>query len=76
MSEEKKSRTSQEIQQEFNGLALKLGDIVYKLAMFDKDKTTIVERMRDLGFEYLAAKNAEEKADADKPKESTSEQAN
>jgi hypothetical protein len=65
MSNEKKEpRPIAEIQPEYAAACTRLGDLVYKLAAFEKDKATLIRSLEDLNFEAAASIQAE----ADKKK--------
>ena len=67
MSEEKKSRSTQEIQAEYQQLAFKAGNLQYAIGQQKKDLELINDQLRDLNFEYTAAKNLEEAAKPSEP---------
>lgn len=68
MSEEaKKTRTVEEIQQEYTQLCCKAGHTQYQISGLEKDLEMINSSLRELNFEAAAASAA--KAAAEAPKE-------
>lgn len=65
MSDEKKTRSPQEIQAEYQQLAFKAGNLQYAISEQNKDLALINGQLRDLSFEFNAAKAAEESAATD-----------
>lgn len=68
----KEPRALEVIQQEYNNLAFKSGNLQYELVCKHKDLDALNDQMRELNFEYIAAKNKEEadkKAQSEQPKE-------
>ncbi len=55
MSEEKKSRTVEEIRQEYSGLCAKAGHIQYQVAVMNEDLNTLNNQLKDLNFEAAKA---------------------
>ncbi len=78
MSDQKPSKTIQDIQQEYQGLCTKLGHMEYQVYTINKDIELLKSTLRDLNFEAASvqSKNAEiAKALADaKAKESEDSQ--
>lgn len=64
-------RSVQEIQQEYQNLAFKSGNLQYEISQKKKDLDLLNSSMRDLNFEYIAAKEAEDA----KPKEAPAAEA-
>lgn len=63
MSEDKKApRSTQEIQQEYQNLAFRAGNLQYELSQKGKDLTLINDQMRNLNFEFISSKEAEDAA--------------
>lgn len=63
MNEEKKPvRSTAEIQQEYQNLAFRAGNLFYELSQRTNDLDLLKVAMRDLNFEFIAAKEAEAKA--------------
>jgi len=56
---EKKPRTSDEIQKEYQHLAFKAGNLQYAIVENQKDLALINSSLRDLNFEFTAAKASE-----------------
>lgn len=73
MSEEKKShRETKAIQQEYGNLAFQAGNLQYEIVQKNKDLAILNNAMRDLNFEFIASKEAEDaaaKQAAETPKE-------
>lgn len=72
MSEEKKQRDTKTIQQEYSNLAFRAGNLQYEISEKGKDLALLNNSMRDLNFEFIGAKAAEDaaaKASAEAPKE-------
>lgn len=68
MSESKKS--SQSIQQEYNQLAFRAGNLQYAIRENSKDLDLLNSQMRDLSLEYISVQAEEQKAaDAAKAQE-------
>ncbi len=59
MSESKPTRSVQEIQNEYSNLCLKAGNLQYEIDCKQGDLKTINSTLRDLNFEFVAAKNLE-----------------
>lgn len=59
MSEAQKDRTPQEIQQEYSNACLKAGNLQYELICKQNDLKLLNDRLRDLNFEFIKAKNVE-----------------
>lgn len=59
MSEAKKKRSVQEIQQEYSGLCMRAGHTQYQIATLEKELALVNESLRDLNFEAAAAQQAE-----------------
>ncbi len=67
MSKEFKApRPLQQIQADYQRLALKAGDMQYKIHVFEKDLATLNAQMQEINFEAVASQQAaaEEKAKA------------
>lgn len=62
-----KSRTTQEIQSEYQQLAFKAGNLQYAIAEQTKDLGLLNTQLRELNFEFVASQ-AKEKAAAEAPK--------
>ncbi len=68
MSEEKKpARSTQEIQQEYQNLAFKAGNLQYAIVSQEKDLALLNEQLRNLNFEFVSARTAEDAARAAQP---------
>lgn len=76
MSEEqqKPSRSSQDVQQEYARLCSQAGHLQYQIAVFDKDLEVLNNTLRELNFEYAAAQRRESEAakSAEEPKKEES----
>jgi hypothetical protein len=59
----KAPRTHEQITNEYQNLALKAGDLGYKIECFEKDLEQVYEQMRNLNFEFVAANNAKAEAE-------------
>lgn len=62
MSEEKKTRSTNEIKQEYQQLATKAGNLQYAIGEQNRDLSMINSQMRDLSLEFTSADNAEKEA--------------
>lgn len=58
MSEEKKSRTIQEIQQEYQNLCARAGHLQYTIKCTAEDLHQVNEQLKDLNLEAVSAKEA------------------
>lgn len=69
MSEEqqKPSRSSHDVQQEYAKLCSQAGHLQYQISVFDKDLEVLNNTLRELNFEYAAAQRRE--VEAAKPAE-------
>lgn len=70
MSEEKKSRSLQEIQSDYQNLCVKAGHIQYQISVMSEDLALVNKTLKDLNFEGAAAQ-AKAAAEAPKPEEAT-----
>lgn len=72
---EASKRTTAEIQQEYNNLAFKSGNLQYEIVERKSNLAMINDTMRSLSLEYVSVKAAEDKAKAEaaetKPAEGT-----
>jgi hypothetical protein len=57
----KPPRSPQEIQQEYQNLCLKAGDLQYKIVQSQKDLSLVNDAIRELNFEYATAVNLQQK---------------
>ena len=64
MSEYKAPRPMQTIQQEYQNLALRSGNLQYEISEKSKDLALINTAMRELNFEFIASREADEKEKA------------
>ncbi len=62
MSEEKKKRSLQEVEQEYAALCQRLGHITYQIDAYTIDCNQLKSALKDLNLEAFAIKNAEAKA--------------
>lgn len=72
---EKKTRTLDQIQQEYQNLCLKSGHMQYQIEALSVDLDMVNKEMRDLNFEAAAAKKAEAEQKAQAPAAAPAEQA-
>lgn len=56
----KPPRTTQAIQQDYQNLAFRAGNLQYEIKEKNKDLDMINSSMRDLNFEFIAAKKTED----------------
>lgn len=54
MNEEKKSRSLEEIQQEYQNLCLKAGHLQYQISAISKDLELVNGQLREINFEAAA----------------------
>lgn len=59
-------RSMEQIQQEYQGLCLRAGDIQYRLSVMAKDLEEINKQLRDLNLEAASVKAEEAKASEEK----------
>lgn len=59
MSNQNPPRSVQEIQTDYSNSCLKAGNLQYEIACKEKDLSLLNDRLRELNFEYVAAKNME-----------------
>lgn len=62
MSEPKKQRTIQEIQEQYQGLCLRAGHLQYQIHAHEIDLRLVNDQLRDLNLEAASVKAAEEEA--------------
>ncbi len=63
--QEKKVDRLTEVKNTYANLALKAGNLAYEVACKTKDLELVYQEMRNANFEYVAAKNEKDKADAE-----------
>lgn len=71
MSEEKKERTFDNIQQEFAALCARAGHLQYQIYTFETDLTLINKQVRDLNLEAAALKAKQDTEAVEKQKAET-----
>lgn len=64
-----KTRTKQEVINEYNNQCLKMGHAIYQIKTLERDVELMAATMRDLNLEAARVVEAEKKAEVEKQKE-------